>query len=410
MIKLRRFVFVLCSLGLILLLSSCKDVVLLNPQGPIGAYEKDLMFRALLLMFIVVIPTIIAVFVIARRYRASNTKAKYDPSFGHSVWLELFWWSIPIIIIVFLALLTWRTTHELDPYQKLALSSDSPYAKYLPDDVKNNSAQVATKAIRIDVVALPWRWLFIYPDYGIATIDYIEFPARTPINFKITSDGLVPAFLDHNGIQVNSPINNTWARNTNGAVIIKGHDAPMNSFQIPQLGGQIYAMAGMQTKLHLMANEIGTYGGRSVSFSGAGFSGMTFVANAVSDADFQKWVKNVKTEAKKELTFAGNYQELAREPEILEGVITDGKVTKVAGPDFEMKYAEKEKSECAFPEKLDLTHLNMIGFKSMPKTTFECFRIPKKVPGESVLFDKIIDSYGMHMTAHSTTKKESAHA
>lgn len=237
MIKLRNIfsmLFVCCA---ILLLTGCNKIMMFNPQGVIAKDELDLMITAVGLMLIIVIPVIIATFVIAYRYRASNTKAKYTPEFEHSAKLEAVWWTIPIIIIVILGTITWISTHKLDPYRPL------------------NSA---VKPVRIQVVSLEWRWLFIYPDQGIATLNFVEFPVNTPINFSITSD------------------------------------APMNSFMIQQLAGQIYSMAGMQTQLHLMADQPGIYNGRSVSFSGDGFAGMTFNAKAVSASEFNQWVATVQ--------------------------------------------------------------------------------------------------------------------
>lgn len=221
-------------------------MVILNPKGMIAVHEKQLLIDAVLLMLLVVVPVIIFTFAIAIKYRASNTKAKYSPHWAHSTILEAGWWAIPIVIILVLATMTWRTTHELDPYKPL---------------------NVAAKPITIEVIALEWRWLFIYPEQNIATINYVEFPVNTPVDFVITSD------------------------------------APMNSFQIPQLGGQIYAMAGMQTKLHLIADEIGDYNGRSVSFSGDGFTNMTFMAKATSRLEFDQWVNSVK-QSKDKLTLA----------------------------------------------------------------------------------------------------------
>lgn len=245
MIKLRNIIFSVLSFGFVLLLSGC-NMVVLNPKGVIAADEKQLLITALLLMFIIVIPVIILTFVIARRYRASNTKAKYTPDWAHSTMLEVVWWGIPTAIIIVLATITWISAHKLDPYRPL--------------DSK-------VKPITIQVVALQWRWLFIYPEQHIATINFIQFPVNTPVTFLITSD------------------------------------APMNSFQIPQLAGQIYAMAGMETKLHLMANAIGDYNGRSVSFSGDGFAGMKFIARASSQQDFNAWVNTVK-QSSDQLTIA----------------------------------------------------------------------------------------------------------
>jgi cytochrome o ubiquinol oxidase subunit 2 len=235
-IKLRSLIFKALALGSLLFLSGCNAVVM-NPKGIIAEHEKHLFFVALSLMLIIVVPVIILTLVIARRYRASNTNAKYTPDWSHNNWLELVWWTVPAIIIIILATITWISAHRLDPYRPI---------------------QSDVKPITIDVVALNWRWLFIYPDLGIATINFVQFPVNTPVAFHLTSDG------------------------------------PMNSFQIPQLAGQIYAMAGMKTQLHLMANEMGDYNGRSTNFSGDGFSDMTFVAHVSSQDDFNKWVQTVK--------------------------------------------------------------------------------------------------------------------
>jgi len=209
------------------------NVAVLNPKGLIALKERNLMVTATLLMLIVVVPVYILTFSIAWKYRAGNDKAKYMPDWdGHRA-LELTWWAIPAAIILTLAVITWQSTHELDPYKPLASTA---------------------KPLTIQVVAMQWKWLFIYPDQHIATVNEVRFPKDTPINFEITSDG------------------------------------PMNSFWIPQLGGQIYAMAGMETHLHLMANEAGTYRGSSANISGQGFAGMKFTAQATSQADFDAWV------------------------------------------------------------------------------------------------------------------------
>ncbi len=231
-----RLGLALFAIGAMLLLSGC-DISLLNPKGIISIKEKDLFFTSIFLMLIVVIPVIILVIVIPFRYRASNTHATYKPNWSHSLALEIVWWTIPIIIIAVLATITWFSTHELDPYHPL--NSDK-------------------KPVTIEVIALDWKWLFVYPDYNIATVNFIQIPINTPINFKITSD------------------------------------APMNSFMIPQLGSQIYAMQGMQTKLHIMANTVGDYTGQSVNYSGGGFSGMKFITRVTSEEDFNAWIAVVR--------------------------------------------------------------------------------------------------------------------
>jgi cytochrome o ubiquinol oxidase subunit II len=219
-----------------LCLSGC-NLEVLNSKGAIGKAEVSLIATSVYAMLLVVIPVILLTLFVAWRYRASNKNATYAPKWAHSTGIEIAIWAIPSAIILFLAVLTWKTTHELDPY------------KPLESDVK---------PINVEVVALDWKWLFVYPDLGIATVNQIAFPVGTPVNFKITSDSV------------------------------------MNSFFIPQLGGQIYAMAGMQTRLHLIADHAGDYEGISANYSGAGFSDMKFRALAMSQNDFDAWVKKVK--------------------------------------------------------------------------------------------------------------------
>lgn len=223
-------------LALITLLSGCK-MAILDPKGIIAADEKHLFIFAMLLMLVIVIPVIVLTFVIAWRYRASNTKAKYSPEFTHSTWLEITCWTVPCIIIAILATITWTSSHKLDPYRPL--------------DVKG-------KPIIIQAVALDWKWLFIYPKEKIATVNYVQIPVNVPVRFLITSD------------------------------------APMNSFEIPQLAGQIYAMTGMHTKLNLMASKVGSYTGLSTNFSGDGFSNMHFVVKVTSKKQYTNWVHHVQ--------------------------------------------------------------------------------------------------------------------
>lgn len=257
MIKLRRTLFILGSLGLTLLLSGCK-LAILDPKGIIAAQEKQLLLDSVMLMLIVVIPVVLLAFWIAWRYRSANLRAKYSPHWGHSTILELGWWLIPCIIITILAVMTWRTSHDLDPYK--------------PVQVMVNKKEV--KPITIEAVALDWKWLFIYPDQHVATVNFVQIPIKTPIRFLITSD------------------------------------APMNSFDIPQLAGQVYAMAGMQTKLYVVATAAGDYNGQSSNFSGDGFSGMKFVVRVGSDKDFDNWLTTVKKSSSQNLTMTA-YKQLA---------------------------------------------------------------------------------------------------
>lgn len=236
MIKTRHIIYSVFTIAMVALLSGCKMLVL-DPKGSIAADEKTLLITALILLLIIVVPVIVLTFIIAYKYRASNKEAKYTPDWCHNNKLEAAWWIAPIIICGILGVIIWISTHKLDPYKPLVST---------------------VKPVEVQVVSLQWRWLFIYPQEGIATINYLKLPVDTPINFSLTAD------------------------------------SPMNSFQIPQLGGQIYTMSGMKTQLHLIANHTGTYSGRSVSFSGKGFLRMIFNTHVTSKADFDKWTKEMK--------------------------------------------------------------------------------------------------------------------
>ncbi|MGF6484249.1 ubiquinol oxidase subunit II [Paraburkholderia sp. JPY419] len=225
------------SAGLMLLLSGCSNLDILNPKGSVGLAERDLIATSVWAMLIVVVPVILMTLFFAWRYRASNRNAEYKPGWTHSTAIEVVVWTIPALIILFLAVLTWKSTHELDPYRPL-------------------ESQI--KPINVEVVALDWKWLFIYPDLGIASVNQLAIPVGTPVNFRITSDTV------------------------------------MNSFFIPQLGGQIYAMAGMQTRLHLIADHTGDYAGLAANFSGKGFSDMKFRTLAWSPEEFNAWVEKVR--------------------------------------------------------------------------------------------------------------------
>ncbi|MVW80091.1 ubiquinol oxidase subunit II [Bordetella sp. 02P26C-1] len=224
------------GIGALMLLSGC-TLEVLAPKGDIGAQEKTLLITATALMLLVVVPVIFMTLYFAWKYRSTNTKAVYMPRWSHSTRIELVVWTIPLIIVAILAVLTYRSTHALDPYRPL---------------------QSEVKPINIDVVSMDWKWLFIYPDHDIATINEIAFPVDTPVNFRITSSDM------------------------------------MNAFFIPQLGSMIYSMAGMETKLHLNATEAGTYAGISANYSGAGFSGMRFKAIATTNEGFQEWIEKAR--------------------------------------------------------------------------------------------------------------------
>ncbi len=222
-----------------LTLSGCTEsMIVLDPKGPIGESQKDLIYISTILCAVVIVPVLILTAFIVWRYRdKKGSKAAYQPNWEHSTKLEVTWWSIPIVIILALAIVTVKYTYELEPSK--ALASDK-------------------KPITIQVTSMDWKWLFTYPEEGIATVNYIKFPEDTPIRFQLTSD------------------------------------TAMNSFWIPQLGGQLYSMSGMAMTLHLQADEPGSYYGSGANFNGKDFAKMTFTADATSDEDYLAWVAEVK--------------------------------------------------------------------------------------------------------------------
>jgi cytochrome o ubiquinol oxidase subunit 2 len=225
--------------GLALLCAGCarSDMPVLFPDGLIALIERDLMFAAAALILIVMIPVYLMAFGFSWHYRASNTKARYEPDWSYSFWMDSIVWVVPAIIIVLLGTIVWNYTHRLDPYKKLA-STVAP--------------------LEVQVVAQDWKWLFIYPEQNIAVVNELVFPSGTPLSFKITSDTV------------------------------------MNSFYLPALGGQIFAMAGMQTRLHLVADKPGQFTGRNSQYSGNGFSKQYFGARATTKEEFDAWVAKVK--------------------------------------------------------------------------------------------------------------------
>jgi len=220
-----------------LTLGGCTGGVL-DPKGPVAAAERLIMLNSTGIMLAIVIPTMLATLGVAWWFRASNERARYRPDFAYSGRLELLVWSIPIMTILLVGGVAWLSSYDLDPPKAIA------------------SAQ---KPVRVQVVALDWKWLFIYPDEGIATVNQLTVPVGAPISFELTSSGV------------------------------------MNSFFVPQLGGQIYTMSGMVTRLHLRADHAGTYRGMSANYSGAGFSDMYFNVDAVPAERFAQWVAATRT-------------------------------------------------------------------------------------------------------------------
>src|SRR5215470_14470487 len=218
-------------------LGGCSEGVL-DPKGPIASAERLIMLNSTGIMLAIVIPTILATLGVAWWFRASNKRARYLPDFDYSGRLELLVWSIPIMTVLLVGGVAWIGSFDLDPPKRIAS---------------------AVKPVRVQVASLDWKWLFIYPDEGIASVNHLTVPSGTPISFELTSSGV------------------------------------MNSFFVPQLGGQIYTMAGMVTRLHLQADQTGTYRGMSANYSGAGFSDMYFKVDVVSAERFAQWVAATRT-------------------------------------------------------------------------------------------------------------------
>lgn len=212
-------------------------MTVLAPAGAIGAQEKSVIVFSSVLMLLVVVPVIVLTLVFAWRYRASNEKATYAPDWSHSSVIELVAWTIPTLIVIALAVVVWTSSHKLDPARPI---------------------DTGTQAIRVEAISLNWKWLFIYPDQNVAVVNELAMPVGVPVSFRLTSDTV------------------------------------MNSLYIPQLGGQVYAMAGMQTRLNLIADRPGTYDGMSSQFSGDGFSGMRFHAIGMSQDEFNQWLRKAR--------------------------------------------------------------------------------------------------------------------
>ncbi len=225
---------VLCAA---ILLTSCQLAGVLDPQGPIGAAQLLLLINSTEIMLVVVVPVILATLGFAWWYRSSNARASRSPDQAYEGRIEFVTWSIPALIVILLGGVIWIGSHQLDPRAPI------------PAD---------TKPLRVEVVALDWKWLFIYPDQGIAAVNQLVVPVGTPIEFRLTSATV------------------------------------MNSFFIPQLGSQIYTMGGMTTHLNLMADNPGEFPGFSANFSGDGFAEMRFVVKAVPAGDFDGWVAQVR--------------------------------------------------------------------------------------------------------------------
>jgi cytochrome o ubiquinol oxidase subunit 2 len=261
-----RFAILASSSMWPMLLSSCSRGVL-NPQGPVGADERVILFDATAIMLAVVIPVIVCTLAFAWWFRSHNKRAQRRPDWEYSGRIEFITWSIPAMIVLFLGGIAWIGSHDLDPPKPLA---------------------GGTKPVEIEVVSLDWKWLFIYPQEQVAAVNELVIPVNTPVRFRLTS----------------------------GSV--------MNSFFVPQLGSQIYTMAGMTTQLNLLASHEGTFSGISAQFSGDGFSDMTFDVRAVPLEEYQAWLASTRTDSKN--LDANRYAQLAG-PSRHDEPVTFGQVT-----------------------------------------------------------------------------------
>lgn len=244
----------LAIVGALFFVTWGRDIPVLNPSGTIADQEFILIAITTGLGIFVVVPVFVLLFSIAWKYRASNEKAIYEPELEGNRKLEALWWGIPCLIILVLAVITWVSTHALDPY------------KTLKSDIT---------PVKVQVVSLNWKWLFIYPEYGIATVNYMNIPKDTPINLELTSD------------------------------------APMNSFWVPALAGQVYSMSGMSTKLHFMADSTGTFNGSSTNISGDGYADMNFKVYSLNEPDFVNWTR--KAAKSSNMLTAASYEKLAKD-------------------------------------------------------------------------------------------------
>lgn len=214
------------------------DIALLNPRGLIAQEEYNLMLLTSAILMLIAVPTLTLFYFFAWKYRETNESAAYEPDVRHGTLFTISVWTIPSVFLVVLAVIMWSATHRLEPQKAIAAD---------------------TKPLTIQVIAMRWKWLFIYPEQNIATVNFIQIPTNTPVQFKLTAD-----------------------------------ETPMSSFWIPHLGGQLYAMTGHMNQLNLMAEKPGDYPGSSAEINGSGFAGMKFIARAGSNDDFDRWVTDIQ--------------------------------------------------------------------------------------------------------------------
>ena len=234
-----------------------KNVALFSPKGLIAQEQHNVMIFTVVVLLLIAIPTLIILFLIAWKYRESNTKVVHAPNVQHGKYFVIKLWLLPTAIILMLSSVMWSSTHRLEPQKMIAADA---------------------KPIRIQVISMRWKWLFIYPDQNIATVNFVQVPVNTPVQFELTAD-----------------------------------DAPMSSFWIPNLGGQLYSMTGHVNRLNLIAETPGDYPGSSAEINGAGFAGMKFTTRASSQEDFNRWVLDVRL--KPDVLDASMYESLVKPSE-----------------------------------------------------------------------------------------------
>lgn len=253
---------IISALILIFFVLASDNALVLHPKGIVAQSELELIITIIILMLIIIVPTYLILFAVVYKYCIKKEDAKYDPDHTFGPLGELLMWGLPSVIVVVMASVMWEATHKLNPYKPL---------------------ESEVKPLTVQVVAMDWKWLFIYPELGIATLNYFHIPERTPIHLRLAADG-----------------------------------SPMNSFWIPQLSGQIYAMTGMSTQLYLMADSPGEYMGRAVEINGEGYADMTFPVKSSSLKDFEAWAAEAKKSAL-HLT-EDNYNELVK-PSVNKSII-----------------------------------------------------------------------------------------
>lgn len=248
-----RLILIVSSVVALSLLSGC-NLVVMSPSGDVATQQSELIVYATVLMLIVIIPVILLTLFFAWHYRASNSSSRYEPDWDHSISLEIVIWAVPLAIIIMLAGLTWVATHRLNPYDDLRRISP------------NQAVDPDVEPMTVYVAAMDWKWLFFYPEQGIATVNEAAVVVDRPIEWKLTSTTV------------------------------------MNAFYVPAMSGMIYAMSGMETELNAVMNKAGVYDGFSANYSGAGFSYMRFDLHAFDQVGFDTWVASVREGSKGPLT------------------------------------------------------------------------------------------------------------